>query len=256
MLCSIFILALLSLVQYFCYIDRCPAESNAVAGLEDRPAERRQFCHVQEGSVVLGNIFDAKLSVHDKDAGMTAGDCRFGNHKIAGRGFPADQARQLVDGIFTDVVADDNRNFHSGRYRFLSLFIFFIIHIERAGSGKSFRIRRHVLRSFKNGREVFVVFFCIGLRQISQEIIDKHLHFSKAVAIAKDNDTLQSITVWNKIGHVVVLLAERLHISPNEALRIFYESEVCKQLHDPQTNLYLYSDLYIVDELVMEIQNR
>jgi len=53
-----------------------------------------------------------------------------------------------------------------------------------------------------------------------------------------------------------VLLAERLHISPNEALRIFYESEVCKQLHDPQTNLYLYSDLYIVDELVMEIQNR
>lgn len=91
---------------------------------------------------------------------------------------------------------------------------------------------------------------------ISQEIIDKHLHFSKAVAIAKDNDTLQSITVWNKIGHVVVLLAERLHISPNEALRVFYESEVCKQLHDPQTNLYLYSDLYIVDELVMEIQNR
>lgn len=67
---------------------------------------------------------------------------------------------------------------------------------------------------------------------------------------------MQSITVWNKIGHVVVLLAERLHISPNEALRVFYESEVCKQLHDPQTNLYLYSDLYIVDELVMEIQNR
>ena len=91
---------------------------------------------------------------------------------------------------------------------------------------------------------------------VSQEIIDKCLLFRQAVPLKKDNDTLRNITVWNKIGHISVLLAERLHVSPSEALRLFYESEVSRQLHDPSSDLYLYSDLYIVDELIMEINNR
>lgn len=91
---------------------------------------------------------------------------------------------------------------------------------------------------------------------ISQDVIEKGLVFCQSVPIKKDNDTLRDITVWNKIGHISILLAERLHISPSEALRIFYKSEVNRQLHNPKSDLYLYSDLYIVDELIMEINNK
>ncbi len=62
--------------------------------------------------------------------------------------------------------------------------------------------------------------------------------------------------MWNKIGRVITLLAERLDISSERALDIFYTSQTNERLHDEKTGLYLMSDLYIVDEVVMELQNR
>lgn len=62
--------------------------------------------------------------------------------------------------------------------------------------------------------------------------------------------------MWNKIGRIVMLLAERLEISSLQALDVFYTSRVCDRLHDPEEQLYIFSDAYIVDELILELQGR
>ena len=47
-----------------------------------------------------------------------------------------------------------------------------------------------------------------------------------------------------------------LNISPEEAFDVFYESDTCRRFHDPDTGLYLYGDLYVVDEVIRELQDK
>lgn len=65
---------------------------------------------------------------------------------------------------------------------------------------------------------------------------------------------LDNVLMWNKIGRIVILLAKRLHISPLRALDVFYTSKTNKRLHEPETLLYTYSDRYIADEVMLELQ--
>ena len=66
---------------------------------------------------------------------------------------------------------------------------------------------------------------------------------------------LSDLLMWNKIGRIVTLLSQRLDVSGERALDIFYTSRTNERLHDPHTGLYLMSDLYIVDEVIMELQS-
>lgn len=50
-------------------------------------------------------------------------------------------------------------------------------------------------------------------------------------------------------------LSEKLEVSPLRALDVFYTSKVCDRLHDPETELYIFSDAYIVDEIMMELHH-
>ena len=67
---------------------------------------------------------------------------------------------------------------------------------------------------------------------------------------------LSYLLMWNKIGRIVTLLAERLDISGERALDLFYTSKTNERLHDEKTGLYLMSDIYLVDELILELQGR
>ncbi len=60
----------------------------------------------------------------------------------------------------------------------------------------------------------------------------------------------------NRIGAIAVILSEKLDIDNIKALKLFYESKTCARLHDKSTGLYLYSDLYIVDDFLIEMQNK
>jgi hypothetical protein len=66
---------------------------------------------------------------------------------------------------------------------------------------------------------------------------------------------LSDLLMWNKIGRIVTLLSERLDVSSERALDIFYTSLTNERLHDEGTGLYLMSDLYIVDEIISELRN-
>ena len=61
---------------------------------------------------------------------------------------------------------------------------------------------------------------------------------------------------WNKIARVIAQLADTLHISTDRALRIFYDSDVCRMLHDKELGFHLMSDTYIVNDLIEELRKK
>ncbi len=65
---------------------------------------------------------------------------------------------------------------------------------------------------------------------------------------------LRDIIRWQRIGCIVVELSRRLDVSLKAALDMFYRSNTCRRFHNEETGLYLYGDLYIVDELLREYQ--
>lgn len=67
---------------------------------------------------------------------------------------------------------------------------------------------------------------------------------------------IQEIIMSNRIGAIAVILAKRLNIEDIQALKLFYESQTCTQLHDKSTGLYLYGDHYLADEFMREMENR
>jgi hypothetical protein len=63
---------------------------------------------------------------------------------------------------------------------------------------------------------------------------------------------VQDMIMGLHIGCIAAELSKRLDITPTKALSLFYESKTCAQLHDKSTGLYLYSNLYLVDEFILE----
>lgn len=58
---------------------------------------------------------------------------------------------------------------------------------------------------------------------------------------------LSNVLMWNKIGRIVTRLSEQRGISASNALDLFYTSQLCRDLHDPATGLYLMGDEYLAD---------
>ena len=62
--------------------------------------------------------------------------------------------------------------------------------------------------------------------------------------------------LWSKIARIIMQLAETLNITSERAIALFYESDVCTMLHDPQYGLHLMSDTYIVNDIIVEWRKR
>lgn len=60
--------------------------------------------------------------------------------------------------------------------------------------------------------------------------------------------------LWRKIGRIAILLAERLAISPERALDVFYNSHTFTLLSNPNSGLQLMSDEYILTDLIRELE--
>jgi len=57
---------------------------------------------------------------------------------------------------------------------------------------------------------------------------------------------------WRKQSRIVLMLAEELNISEEEALDRFYNSRTYTFFADPSRGLQAMSDRYIVDEILQE----
>lgn len=67
---------------------------------------------------------------------------------------------------------------------------------------------------------------------------------------------IQEIIMSNRIGAIAIHLAQQLNIENIKALKLFYKSQTCRNLHDKETGLYLFGDLYIADEFIREMEDR
>ncbi len=65
---------------------------------------------------------------------------------------------------------------------------------------------------------------------------------------------LRDSQLWMKIGRICAKLTQRLDMSPERAFDIFQKSKTNELLHDERSLLYLMSDLYIVDNIIMELK--
>ena len=69
----------------------------------------------------------------------------------------------------------------------------------------------------------------------------------------EEHRQIRRIILHSRIGCIVAKMSELFRISLTEALDVFYRSETCRRFHDEKTELYLYGDLYIIDELEIEL---
>ena len=61
---------------------------------------------------------------------------------------------------------------------------------------------------------------------------------------------------WRKQARIVLLLAQELNITEEEALDRFYNSRTYPYFADPTRGLQAMSDRYIVDEILQEQTGR
>ncbi len=60
--------------------------------------------------------------------------------------------------------------------------------------------------------------------------------------------------LWRKTGRIASLLAERLDIDIERALDLLYNSHTYVLLENPESGLQLQSDLYILTDLLRELE--
>lgn len=65
---------------------------------------------------------------------------------------------------------------------------------------------------------------------------------------------MRNQVLWRKIARIIILLSERLKIGQKKALDLYYGSKVCTLMEDKQSEYFLLSDLYILDDLMEELK--
>lgn len=66
---------------------------------------------------------------------------------------------------------------------------------------------------------------------------------------------MRNSVLWRKQSRIVMMLAQKMNISPEQALDIFYSSKTAQQLSNPDTGLRLMSDDYVLEDLLNELNN-
>lgn len=69
-----------------------------------------------------------------------------------------------------------------------------------------------------------------------------------------ENPLVNETLLQMKYARIISLLAERLGISSQRALDIFYKSATYNYLSQKMYHLHNMSDAYLVDEIVLEMQ--
>lgn len=66
---------------------------------------------------------------------------------------------------------------------------------------------------------------------------------------------MRDSVLWRKIARIVLLIAQKLDVSEEQALDLFYQSRTYTKLKDPRYGLQVMSDLYILEEYLSEIHH-
>ena len=64
---------------------------------------------------------------------------------------------------------------------------------------------------------------------------------------------MRDSVLWRKKSHFFIMLSERLAIDEERALNLFYSTNTYKQLSDPNSGMQLMSDIYILENILYEL---
>ena len=67
---------------------------------------------------------------------------------------------------------------------------------------------------------------------------------------------MRDSVLWRKQSRIVMLLAKKKNITPEQALDIYYSSRTAQLLSDPNTGLQLMSDQYVFEDLLEELEKK
>jgi hypothetical protein len=60
--------------------------------------------------------------------------------------------------------------------------------------------------------------------------------------------------LWRKTARIITLLADRLGVSPERAMDLFYNSHTYELFANPDSGLQLLGDDYIVTDMLRELE--
>lgn len=60
--------------------------------------------------------------------------------------------------------------------------------------------------------------------------------------------------LWRKTARIIEMIRDKLHISAEKAMDLFYSSRTFSLLNNPDSGLQLMSDQYVFEDFCMEMQ--
>lgn len=88
------------------------------------------------------------------------------------------------------------------------------------------------------------------------KVIANHRQIPSIRFILSNSEIMRDSVLWRKQSRIVMLLAKKKNITPEQALDIYYSSRTAQLLSDPNTGLQLMSDQYVLEDLLEELEKK
>lgn len=88
------------------------------------------------------------------------------------------------------------------------------------------------------------------------KVIANHRQIPSIRFILSNSEIMRDSVLWRKQSRIVMLLAKKKNITPEQALDIYYSSRTAQLLSNPNTGLQLMSDQYVLEDLLEELEKR
>ena len=66
---------------------------------------------------------------------------------------------------------------------------------------------------------------------------------------------MRDLVLWRKTARIIAIIAQRLEVSQQRAMDLFYNSKTYQLLSNPDSGLHLLSDEYIVNDTLQELES-
>lgn len=102
-------------------------------------------------------------------------------------------------------------------------------------------------------------FYLTGIKSQAEKwskVIANHRQIPSIRFILSNSEIMRDSVLWRKQSRIVMLLAKKKNITPEQALDIYYSSRTAQLLSDPNTGLQLMSDQYVLEDLLEELEKR
>ena len=102
-------------------------------------------------------------------------------------------------------------------------------------------------------------FYLTGIKSQAEKwskVIANHRQIPSIRFILSNSEIMRDSVLWRKQSRIVMLLAKKKNITPEQALDIYYSSRTAQLLSNPNTGLQLMSDQYVLEDLLEELEKK